>query len=163
MGIRILGTPEPQRFKKICLQLLEPIYHLQAGGCGQQTGQLSASWLYHAGTHYKFFLMFLFIFETEREHKQGRGRERGRHRIRSRLQALSCQHRARRGARTHRPWDHDLSRSRTLNRLSHPGAPTGTHYKCSKKNVVPCWTPNRQPVRWYLLYRKHLPGWYFVR
>ena len=49
--------------------------------------------------------------------------ERGRHRIRSRFQALSCQHRARHGAQTHEPWDHDLSRSRKLNRLSHPGTP----------------------------------------
>ena len=39
------------------------------------------------------------------------------------LQAPSWQHRARRGARTHGPWDHDPSRSRALNRLSHPGAP----------------------------------------
>ena len=45
-----------------------------------------------------------------------RGRsERGRHRIWNRLQALSCQHRARRGAQTHGPRDHDLSRSRPLN------------------------------------------------
>ena len=41
--------------------------------------------------------MFLHFWETECE--QRRGRERGRHRIRSRLQAPSCQHRARRGAR----------------------------------------------------------------
>ena len=61
--------------------------------------------------------------KRETEHEQGRGRERGRHRIRSGLQALSCQHRARRGAQTREPRDHDLSRSRTLNRLSHPGAP----------------------------------------
>ena len=52
------------------------------------------------------------------------GSERGRHRIRNRLQALSCQHRARCGARTHGPRDHDLSRSQMPNRLSHPGAPT---------------------------------------
>ena len=51
------------------------------------------------------------------------GADRGRHRIRSGLQALSCQHRARRGAQTHKPRDHDLSRSRTLNRLSHPSTP----------------------------------------
>ena len=43
----------------------------------------------------------------------------------SRLQALSCQHRARHGARTHEPRHHDLSGSRTLNRLSRPGAPGG--------------------------------------
>ena len=67
----------------------------------------------------------LFIFERQREteHEQGRGRERGGHRTRSRLQAPSCRHRARRGARTHGPRDRDLSRSRTLNRLRHPGAP----------------------------------------
>ena len=35
-----------------------------------------------------------------------------------------CQHRAWCRARTHELWDHDLSQSRTLNRLSHPGTPT---------------------------------------
>ena len=54
----------------------------------------------------------------------GRVRERGRHRIWNRLQALNCQHRALHGARTHELWDHDLSWSRTLNQLSHPGAPS---------------------------------------
>ena len=67
--------------------------------------------------------MFIFEREGETEHKWERGSERGRHRITSRLQALSCQHRARRGARTHRPRDHDLSRSQMLNLLSHSGAP----------------------------------------
>ena len=38
-------------------------------------------------------------------------------------QALGCQHRARRGAQTHGLQDRDLSQSRLLNRLSHPGAP----------------------------------------
>ena len=52
----------------------------------------------------------------------GGGSERGRHRIWNRLQALSCQHRAWCGARTHGPRDHDLSWSRMLNWLSHPGA-----------------------------------------
>ena len=72
-----------------------------------------------------YFILFqcLFIFETETEHEWGRGRERGRHRIGSRLQALSHQLRAQHGAWTHGPWDRDLSWSRTLNRLSHPGAP----------------------------------------
>ena len=67
----------------------------------------------------------LFIFETKRDRAwTGEGqRERGRQRVWNRLQVLSCQHRARRGAWTHEPRDHDLSRSRTLNRLSHPGAP----------------------------------------
>ena len=69
--------------------------------------------------------MFLFIFEgeIETEHEWGRNRERGRHSIWSRLQALSWQHRARCGARTHTLWDHDLSQSQMLNGLSHPGAP----------------------------------------
>ena len=58
----------------------------------------------------------------ETECQQGRSRERGRHRIWSRLLALSCQHGARRGARTHELRDRDLSRSWTLNPLSHPGA-----------------------------------------
>ena len=60
------------------------------------------------------------------EHKWGRGRETGRHRIPSRLQVLSCQHTAWCGARARKPRDHDLSRSGTLNWLSHPGAP-GSH------------------------------------
>ena len=70
-----------------------------------------------------FFLMFIFEREREREteHEWRRGRERGRHRIQSRLQALSCQHRTRRGAGTHQPRDHDLSWSQMPNRLSHPG------------------------------------------
>ena len=74
---------------------------------------------------FKIFLKFIYFWERERETdcEWGRGRERGRHRIWSRIQALSCQHRDWRGARTHEPWDHDLSRSRTLNWLSHPGAP----------------------------------------
>ena len=72
---------------------------------------------------FNFFNVYLFLRQRETEHEQGKGRERGRHRIRSRLQALSHQPRARRGARTHGPWDCDLSWSRTLYRLSHPGAP----------------------------------------
>ena len=77
--------------------------------------------------------MFIYYWETERhraEHEQGRGRERGRHRIRSRLQALSHQPRARRGAQTHKLRDHDLSRSQSPNQLSHPGAPFKKIFKC---------------------------------
>ena len=58
----------------------------------------------------------LFLRETER----GQGSEREPQNP-SRLQALSCQHRARCGARTHGPRDHDPSRSWRLNRRSHPG------------------------------------------
>ena len=62
-----------------------------------------------------FFNVDLLLRETETECEWVRGRHRVRHRIRNRLQAPSCQHRARRGARTHEPWDHDLSQSQTLN------------------------------------------------
>ena len=49
-----------------------------------------------------FFLMFIYLLiferETDRERESMSGgqaeRERGKHRIRSRLQILSCQHRA---------------------------------------------------------------------
>ena len=74
------------------------------------------------------FFKRLFIFERETDRQtgrceRGRGRERGRHRIGNRLQAPSSPHRARRGARTHAPRDHDRSPSRTLNPLSPPGGP----------------------------------------
>ena len=51
-------------------------------------------------SYHNFFLIFffnifyLFLGQSKTEHERGRGRERGRHRIGSRLQALSCQHRA---------------------------------------------------------------------
>ena len=79
-----------------------------------------------------FFNIYSFLRQRETEHEQGKVRERGRHRIWSRLQALSCQHRARCGARIHRPWDRDLSWSRTPNRLSHPGAP---NYILTKRKI----------------------------
>ena len=57
-----------------------------------------------------FFSTFIYFFgQRETEHERGRGRERGRHRIGNRLQALSHQSRARRGARTHGPRDRDLA------------------------------------------------------
>ena len=71
----------------------------------------------------QFFFFNVYFRERERQSKWGRGREWRRRRIWSRLQALSCQHRAWRGTQTHEPWDRDLSRSRMLNQLSHPGAP----------------------------------------
>ena len=75
---------------------------------------------------YFFFLILLvfIIFERERERvRAGEGqRETHTRRIRSRLQALSCQHGARCGAWTHELQDHDLSRTWSLNWLSHPGA-----------------------------------------
>ena len=71
------------------------------------------------------FFQCLFIFERDRESvsEQVRDRERGRYRIWSRLQALSCQRKAQNRAWTHKPWDHDLNWSWTLNRLSHQATP----------------------------------------
>ena len=56
-----------------------------------------------------FFNVYLFLGQRETEHERGRCRERRRHRIGNRLQALSHQPRARRGARTHGPRDRDLA------------------------------------------------------
>ena len=68
------------------------------------------------GAFKNFFSMFfiLFLGQGETEHERGRGRERGRHRIVNRLQALSHQPRARHGARTHGPRNHDLAEVRRL-------------------------------------------------
>ena len=56
-----------------------------------------------------FFLRLFILRERETEHERGRRRERGRHRIGNRLQTLSHQPRAWRGARTHGPRDRDLA------------------------------------------------------
>ena len=60
---------------------------------------------------FNFFNVYLFL--RGRQSAGGGGAERGRHRIPSRLQTPSCQHRARHGARIHKPRDHDLSQSST--------------------------------------------------
>ena len=73
----------------------------------------------------KIFNVYLLLRERGNE-SRGRGRERGRQRIQCRLQALSCQHSAPCGARTHKLWDHDLSQSWILNWVSHPGASMDT-------------------------------------
>ena len=79
---------------------------------------LSQKW-----THITIFLMLIVEREREKQGVNGGGAERGRYRIWSRLQALSHQHRAQCRAWTHEPLDNDLSRSRTLSQVSHPGAP----------------------------------------
>ena len=60
-----------------------------------------------------FFLNVVFIFYFcllfwEWANKWGRGRERGRWNLK---QTSCCQHRARCGAWTHEPWNHDRSRN----------------------------------------------------
>ena len=104
------------------------------GGSRAEEGSVSSSLSVLPG----IFLLLLFkcLFLRETEHERERDTERGRHRIRSRLQAQSCIRRARRGARTHGPRDHDLSRSRTPNRRSHPGAPSLAGHKTKVKHPV---------------------------
>ena len=72
------------------------------------------------------FFFLIFIFERETECEQERGRQRGRRRTRSSLHVPSCLPGARRGARTHKRQVRDLSQSRTINRLSHPGSQHST-------------------------------------
>ena len=79
--------------------------------------------------NYYFLIFLMLIYSWEIETEQGRGKERRRHRIWSRLWAPSCQHRAWRGTRTQKPWGRDLSRSRTPNPLSHPGAPACSFFR----------------------------------
>ena len=75
----------------------------------------------------------MFIFERKIDNVSRGGAERDTHRIWNRLQAPRCQQRARCEARTHEPRDRDVSRSRTLNRLSHPGAPAlGSYISCPR-------------------------------
>ena len=58
-----------------------------------------------------FFFKFIY-FERERERESARVGEGQRERERENpKQALHCQHRARHGAQTHEPGDHDLSRN----------------------------------------------------
>ena len=98
---------------------------------------LSAWPLHHPLRLLLLFFNFFNVYSSlrNRERKWGRGPERGRHRIRSTFQALSHQHRARPGARTHKPQDHDPTRSRTLNRLSPPGAPSLASKGLSREQV----------------------------
>ena len=72
---------------------------------------------------YYFFHFYMYLFLRDRA-QVGEGQRKRE--TQNRKQAPGCEpsaHRARRGARTHGPRDRDLSRSRTLNRLRHPGAP----------------------------------------
>ena len=70
---------------------------------------------------------FVYFWDRERQSLNGEGAEREGDTDLKQAQALSCQPRAWRRARTHGPWDCDLSWSRMLNQLSHPGAPEITN------------------------------------
>ena len=64
--------------------------------------------------------VFFFKINFERECKRGGAEREGTEDPKG---APCWQQWAQCGARTHKPWDRDLSRSWTLNLLSHPGAP----------------------------------------
>ena len=61
--------------------------------------------------YFIFFNVYLFLRDRARVGERQRERKTQNSK---QLQALSCQHRAWRGAWTRERWDHDLSRSRTL-------------------------------------------------
>ena len=81
------------------------------------------------------FNVYLVLRERKTQHEQGRGRERRRHRIWSRLQALSCQHRAPWGTWTHEPvrsWPEPKPRVRHLSDWATPGM--GSYYDSSSED-----------------------------
>ena len=126
-GAETEGDTESETGSRLWAVSTEPDMALELMNCEIMTwaevGCLT-NWATQEPLKYIFYsFTYLFLKDRETEHEWGMDRERGRHRIWSRPQAPSCQHRARHGARTHEPWDHDLSRSWTLNRLSHPGVP----------------------------------------
>ena len=86
----------------------------------QMLNQLS-----HPGTLlwlFDFFKdLFIYFWKREKVWVEKRQRERRREREDPK-QAACCQCRTWHWAQTHKLWDHDLSRSQMLNRLSHPCA-----------------------------------------
>ena len=96
------------------------------------------------------FLMFIYFWEGKRQTAwMGEG-QRETHRIWRRLPALSCQHRAWRGAQTHELWDHDWSQSQTLNQLRPPGAPRNLF---SKATNICCFSLPGCLLRYYVRMR----------
>ena len=93
-----------------------------------------------------FFNVYSFLGQRETEHERGRGREKGRHRIRNRLQALSHQPRARRGARTHGPRDSDLAEVGRLTDCA-TQAPLNGKYSTKKIHLV-LWPKHTHVHTW---------------
>ena len=101
------------------------------------------------------FLIFCNVYWFLRDRQNtsgGRGRERRRPRIWSRFQGLSCQHRTRHGAQTHEPRDHDLSRSQTLNWLSHSGAPPNKKSLKASGASISGWAETNLGFVWTIAY-----------
>ena len=78
-----------------------------------------------------FFFSYVNLFWEIARSREGAETERERENPK---QVLSCQHRAGLRARSHEPWDHDLSQSQMFNRLSHPGTPRSEGWKKEQKN-----------------------------
>ena len=106
----------------------------------------SSPFLIHSKHGLFFFLTFyLFLRQRETQHERGRGREKGRHRIRSRLQALSHQPRAWRGAQTHGPWDRDLAEVSRLTDCA-TQVPQPKSFIMTRKLVCPDFAPQGNPI-----------------
>ena len=97
--------------------------------------------------HFKKIFFNVYFWEGERACTRTVGKgQRGRHRIWSRLRSPSCQHRAQCGAWTHEPGDHDLSQSRTLDQLSHPGTPETLFFLNFFLTFIYFWDRERQSI-----------------
>ena len=72
-----------------------------------------------------FFFKFIYLFILRRRETVHMGEEQRERETENPEVTPHSQHRARSGAWTHKPRDHDLIRTKslTLNRLSYPGAP----------------------------------------
>ena len=102
------------------------------------------------------FNLYLFLRERERQSSSRGGAEKEGDRIQSRLQAPSCQHRAWHGAWTRELQDHDLSWSRTLNPLNHPGTPNVFLFWSALCPACACSPFLRQPGGPLLLRGHHI-------
>ena len=69
-----------------------------------------------------YLLTYLLIY-LEGAHKQGERQTEGDTESEAGSGLHTDSQEADAGAQTHKLWDHDLSQSQTLNRLSHSGAP----------------------------------------
>ena len=103
--------------------------------------------------------MFIYFWERQRQNVSGLGQRQRE----AQLQAPSCQHRARRGARTHELVDHDLSGSQTLNRLSHPGAPLPFLSKSHERYTKDTQGPSLDIPWWLVIRALEASGGYYQR